>query len=496
MADFSTFIGASYRSQSPVSDQEELINWYVEAMESTGATSVASLYPTPGVVTFATAVGMGGRAMYWGNTVAKKVQSDKGRAFAVFGANFQEIFEDGTSLVLGTLAVDAHPATITGDGALLGHLFITSGGKGYVFDLTTNVLTEIPELVATQGGWVDGYFLAFDIVNGQVRFSSLQNVLSWPGSNVIARTIGADPWRSMVITPYAQVQLIGSQTGEAWFNEGTGNTPFAPDRSGSVPFGCGATFSTAVVGDAIMWLGKTPDGGFQVMRAKGYQPVRVSTHAMEHEGASYPRLDDAIGQCYTEQGHTFYLLTFPTAGVTWCYDESAPEGRRWHKRGTWISELGAYKYWRPVFHCFAFNKHLMADRETSAVYHLSNRFPKDVDNRVIRRLRRSPTAQVENQLIVYHWFELLLETGIGQDLSPHGPPPTVMMRLSKDGGRTWGDERHAAAGSLGFYQTRVYWSRVTQARQLVIEVTVSDPIRNWRVTAAYLRSPQQQRGAA
>jgi len=497
VAEFSAFVGGSYRSQSPVSDQEELINWYVEQMESPGASSPASLYPTPGVTHFTRASRVGGRAMFWGNTIAQDVQSETGRCFGVFGDLFQEFHADGSTGIWGTVAVDEHPATISGNGALVGQIFITSGGKGYIFDLNTHVFTEIPGLVATQGGWIDGYFLAFDIVNSRVRFSALKNGLSWNGADFISRSIGADPWRAMVVTPYGQMALLGAQSSEVWFNEGNLLTPFVPDRSGSASYGCGATFSATVVGESIAWMGKTSDGGFQVMLAKGYKPERISTHAMEHEGATYPRLDDAIGQSYTEQGHTFYVLTFPTANVTWAYDARAPEGRRWHKRGTWISEQGIYQYFRPLFHCFAFNKHLMADRETDHVYHMANRFPMDIDGRVIRRLRRSPTSQVDNQLIVYNWFELLMETGIGKDANPTGPPPTVMMRLSKDGGRTWGDERQASSGAQGFFQKRVYWTRITQARQLVIEVTVSDPIRNWRITAAYLRVPERMaRGSA
>jgi hypothetical protein len=200
-------------------------------------------------------------------------------------------------------------------------------------------------------------------------------------------------------------------------------------------------------------------------------------------------VDNAIGQSYVEQGHLFYLLTFPTANVTWGFDERGAEGRQWHKRGTWVSERDQYEYWRPVFHTFAFGKHLMADRETDRVWHMANTLPRDVDGRVIRRLRRSPTIQRENEDLILRWFELLLETGLGQDANPHGPAPTVMLRISNDGGRTWGDERPARAGSLGAFQTRVYWDRLGQGRQRVLEVVVSDPVRNWRITAAYLQSP-------
>ena len=69
MPAFPPFIGGSYQSQSPIADQERSINWYPEIMEVEGATSRASLYPTPGVETFATVSDVGGRAMLGGHDI-------------------------------------------------------------------------------------------------------------------------------------------------------------------------------------------------------------------------------------------------------------------------------------------------------------------------------------------------------------------------------------------------------------------------------------------
>jgi hypothetical protein len=508
MADFGTFIGSSYRSQSPVSDQEELINFYVEQMESPGATSPASLYPTPGVQLFTFGNAIGCRAMFTSITTTDPFPSQIGRCFAVNGDKFDEILSNSACVTRGIVAVDEFPATIcsngygpTNQGSKLGQgeLFITSGGKGYIYDLGANTFTEVADLAGfhcTQGGCLNGIFLAFSAKTSEIRLSDTFDGLAWQGDLIIARTLGADPWRAMAITPYGQIVLPGEKTGEIWYNDGSFPIPFVPDLSGNFAYGCEATFSISVVGDLMCWLGKTPDGGIQVIGLKGYRADRISTHAMEFEGASYPRLNDAIGQSYVEQGHLFYLLTFPTAEVTWGFDARGPEGRQWHKRVTWISEQDRYVSWGPTFHTFAFGMHLMGDRRTNIIYQMANRLPVDTDGRVIRRVRRSPTLQDENQLVIYNWFELLMETGIGQDApmaSPAGPPPVVMLRISNDSGRTWGNERQARAGAQGAYKTRVYWDRLGQGRQRVFEVVVTDAVRNWRITAAFLRAPEQAR---
>jgi hypothetical protein len=503
MADFSAFVGGSYKAQSPVTDNEELYNFFVEVSESPGATAQASLSPTPGVQPFAIAPASGGRAMFASVTTSDPIPSQEGRCFAVYGNRFVEVFANGTTIQRGVVAVDENPATISTNGygsadtSGRGQLVVTSGGIAYCYELATDVLTQITTLsndgvVATQGACVNGYFLIFDRNSSTMYMSFLLDGSRWDLSQYFQPSIITNPWQAMAVSPFGQIILPGVTNGEIWYNAGTFPIPFAPDLSGLLSYGCVATFSITVVGETVMWLAKTPDGGIQVMQLQGYRPQRVSTHALEFQGASYPRVNDAIGQAYTEQGHTFYLLTFPTANVTWGYDEKAPEGRRWHKRGTWISEASVYHYFRPVFHAFAFNMHLMADRESARIYQMSSALPRDVDDRVIRRLRQSPTVQNENMRIVLTWFELLLQTGIGQDAAPFGPPPTVMLRVSKDGGRTWGDERQASAGALGAYLTRVYWARITQGRQTTFEVTVSDAVRNWRITAAYLRTPQGQ----
>src|SRR6187397_3739291 len=123
MADFSAFVGASYKSQSPVSDQEELINFYVEATGSPGATAQAVLHPTPGFELFATVpvpagapFSTGGRAMFYGITTTDPFPAQVGRCFSVFGSSFDEILATGAVIHRGIVAADENPATITTNG--------------------------------------------------------------------------------------------------------------------------------------------------------------------------------------------------------------------------------------------------------------------------------------------------------------------------------------------------------------------------------------------
>ena len=66
-----------------------------------------------------------------------------------------------------------------------------------------------------------------------------------------------------------------------------------------------------------------------------------------------------------------------------------------------------------------------------------------------------------------------------------GAKPVVCLRLSNDGGKTWGAEMQREAGRRGEYWRRVRWNRLGMARRRVFEVVVTDPI-PWRLTGAYV----------
>jgi hypothetical protein len=107
-----------------------------------------------------------------------------------------------------------------------------------------------------------------------------------------------------------------------------------------------------------------------------------------------------------------------------------------------------------------------------------------LDARYIRRLRRAPHLAQENTRVFYRRFELDLERGVGL-ATGQGSDPTVMLRLSRDGGHTWGEPLTMSAGTLGAYTTRVIARRLGQARDTVFEVTVSDPVA-WSLVNAWL----------
>lgn len=414
------------------------------------------------------------------------VDAATGRQFFVNGTLLWEMDANVTITPRGTVAIDSNPATISSNGDGGGQLFVTSGGNGYVYDLTANTLTQVSALngKATMGDQLDGYFLALDANTGTVYISDLLDGSTWStGTAFFQRNSAADPWIAMKVEA-GLIFLLGAETGDTYYNAGESPVPFIPTSTGIISYGIAAAFSLEVADGALYWLGRTVNGRGMVLKATGSRPEVVSNRALEYTFSQYGSVSDAIGDTYTMDGHTFYILTFPTAGVTWCFDPTVPLPMAWHERGTWLSEDNDFDAWRPLYHAFAFNEHRMLDRSGGGVYVLSASSGTDVDSLEIRRMRRSPALVKENLRLFYPCFELGLEPGLGLQ-SGQGSSPLVMMRQSNDGGKTWGNERQHSGGLVGQYGKRVRWLACGSARRRVFEITVTDPI-PWRLMDAWL----------
>ncbi|HEX6038916.1 packaged DNA stabilization protein [Longimicrobium sp.] len=479
------FVGPSYVDRSLTADQEDTINLYVEKLQSEGATHKFALLPFGGVESLATLDTSGAGRAHW-------FEDSEQREFAVIGSSLVEIDRFGALTSRGTVAVDANPATICSNGAVGGQLFITSGGNGYCYDLGTNTLTQVTALdgKATQGEFLDDWFFALDANTGTLYRSDLLDGLTWTtGTNFVQRSLAPDPWIAMKRLNRL-MYLFGAVTSEVWYDAGTTPFPLAPHPSGLMSLGVAAPFSVARSNDELLWVGASDLGAGSVQRASGFQPQPVATYPIEMAIGGYATISDAVADTYTDQGHRFVQFTFPSAGVTWVYNATSDT---WTKRGTWISEDGAFTHWRPRWHVYAYGEHRWLDGETPVVYRATPDLTLDVDSRPIRYVRRAPALTNENERVFYSSVEAELERGVGTTTG-QGENPQVMLRISNDGGKTWGPEMWRSAGKIGEYGKRVRWNRMGAARRRVYELVLTDPV-GLKLMDLYVEMAQQPRAA-
>jgi hypothetical protein len=467
------FIGGSNVSQSLIADCEETYNLYVETAQSEGATSPRGLFSSPGYQrwTGGAASGVadiGGRTSLYAN----------GRLFQVWGGGFYEVAANGTCTKWGAVVVDANPAQMVFNGVVGGQVGIASGGNAYCFVLATNTFSQVLAGECTMIAYAAGFGLAFNILNGKVRLSNLNDLTTWNPATFFQRSLFADPYQAMFVDANNLVWMIGTDTFEVRYNSGVGTQPFVP-LSGLVgAYGIAAPFAFGRSAKGNFWLARNSEGIGSVVRTTGAAPEPISTYAMNTAIAGYlrsARIDDAEMLTYEQEGHTFVCVAFPSVPATLVVDA---DSQSWTKRGVWNAARGQYDLWTPRTHVEAFGKHLIGERTTGNLYAMDTAYATEIDGTGIRRLRRAPARTNAHRREPVDLFELLMDVGVGLQGAGQGSDPQVLLRVSEDGGRTFGNELRASMGRIGEFQRRVYWNALgcSQLGDMTVEVVVSDPV--------------------
>lgn len=460
----SGFVGGTVLARAPSVAHELTINMFPARVPSPDGKGPLVLYGAPGS-TIDTDLGT--------RQPVRAAFSQDGRAGFVSGDGLFEYFGPGSVIRRGSVALDTMPATICSNGLAANQWFVVSGGRGYIFNLSTNAFAVIADADfpanAVMGGYMDGYFFVL-VADGRFFISALNNGTSWAAADVARRSQGSDTWRAMVIDP-PTIWLLGSYTTEPWYDNGAAAFPFTAIPNAFIDVGVAAPFSAAMVGGQLCWLGQNREGIRAVYATPPQQfSAMPISDAIAPALADYTRVDDAIGWGEAWDGHLFYVLTFPTQNVTWVFDLSG-ERVQVHQRGYWRN--GEWEAWRGRSHCVVNGRHLVGSRLTGIVYEQSlNTYDDAGDD--LRWLRQPPRVWLANQRLFQDHLELHQEPGVGG----MGPgDPRVDLEWSNDGGHTWSNVHQASLGRQGTYLTRVHWRQLGAARDRVYRFSGTAPTR-------------------
>lgn len=462
---FPGFVGPAYTLSSLNAAAQRCVNFYPEIVEVEEEKRII-LQPTPGLELFATLPAGPVRGMYALN----------GHLYAAGGGTMCEVSSVGVVTNYGAIENDNRPVSMAGNTT---QLAIASAGAGYILAGTLSPITSAGFPGATHVVFLDGYFISLDPDSQQFRISGLYDGTTWDALD-FASAEGAPDKAIAMMADHRELWVFGSQSIEGFYNSGNADFPLSRIGGSFVEHSCAASRSPAKLDNSIYWLDGGPEGAGMVYRLEG-RPVRVSTHAIETAIQGYTRIDDAIGFAYQDQGHSFYVLNFPTGQATWVYDAAS---NLWHERAYWNQATASFEAHRGQCHAYAFGKHLVGDRTTGNIYALKHDVYTD-NGDTIRRVRRAPHIGAENHRLFYSLFEPHFEAGAALP-SGLGSDPQCMLRWSNDAGHTFGSERQAAAGKLGQYTRRAQFWRLGSGLDRVFELSVTDPIR-WVLLDAYLK---------
>ncbi|WJZ48158.1 packaged DNA stabilization protein [Phage DSL-LC05] len=416
------------------------------------------------------------------------------RGLWVLGSNLYVV--SGTQLYKVTPAyVVTLIGSVTGTGPVSmadngTQLFVACNGPSYIYNSLTDVFQQItdPDFPgAVTVGYLDGYFV-FNEPNSQKIWVTalLEGTLVDPLD--FASAEGSPDGVVGIIVDHGQLWVYGTNSIEVWYNSGNPDFPFERIQGAFNELGCAAAYSLAKMDNGLFWLGKDARGQGMVYRANGYSGQRISTHAIEWHIQQYGDLSDAIGYTYQQDGHSFYVLIFPTADTTWVYDVAT---QAWHERAGFAN--GEFTRHRSNCQAFFGTKVLVGDYQNANIYSFD--LDDFSDNGSIQKWLRSwralPTGQNNLKRTAHHSLQLDCETGVGLNLG-QGSDPEVMLRWSDDGGHTWSNEHWVSIGKIGEYYRRAIWRRLgmtLKLRDRVYEVSGTDPVKIAIMGAELMISP-------
>ena len=464
-------LGQSYVARSPNAAANRCVNLFPEALIE--GRDAAWLQRAPGL-RLLTTLGTGPVRGLW-------VFGDM--LYAVSGANLYSVSPAFIVTLIGAVGGTGR-VSMSDNGT---QLFVATNPRSYIFNKATSVFVEINDPDFPGAGTVaflDGYFVFNEPDSQKLWVTSLLD-----GTAVdpleFASAEGAPDNIVGVISDHREVWVFGTTTTEVWVNSGDADFPLQRIQGAFNEIGCASAASIAKLDNGLFWLGTDARGKGIVYRSNGYTGARVSTHAVEWQIQSYATISDAISYSYQQDGHSFYVLTFPSANKTWVYDVAT---RMWHERASGnLAEL------RHRSNCgTAFNGQIVVgDYETGALYALDPNVYSDGANvqRWVRSWRALPPGADRLKGTLNHQLWLGCQGGVGTDLIDQGRNPQVMLRWSDDGGHKWSNEHWTSMGGIGETDTRVIWRRLGSAGKLhdrVYEVSGTDPVKI-AITDATLR---------
>jgi hypothetical protein len=233
-----------------------------------------------------------------------------------------------------------------------------------------------------------------------------------------------------------------------------------------------------------MWVALDDRGGPIIVQADGYNPIRVSTFAIEQfmGTASSADIESSVAFTYRQDGHLFYVLSIPNLQTTWVYDVTTSDMLQvptWHERAYTATDGSGLSRHRGVSNGYVAGKHTTIDYSTGALYFFDQDGYTD-NGAVITRQRITPHISNNTKRLFYNWLAIDFKTGSGDFVTTE---PQIMLEYSNDGGNTYPVMLTKSVGAIGSYNTRVIFNQLGTSRDRVFRLTLTDPI-DWALSGA------------
>jgi hypothetical protein len=275
--------------------------------------------------------------VFWWDSQTRLIAVSGGKTYQLTTATGTPTEITGSTHSTGTRVTFAEMGSTT--------LFSANGAK--IKKITTSAVADLSDADApttvTHVAALDRYLIANQTGTGLFWWSDVNAPEVWTGNYAEAEA-GPDLLKAILVSNM-EINLLGSATMEIFHDDGT--SPFSRLGQGFAQSGTIAPYSFAYSPsqDMLMWL----DATGQVVAMNGRTPVPVSLTINKYI-ATFTTITDALGDCITIDKRPYYVLKFPTQGVTLVWDFSTAA---WYE---WANYTGTgYTYTAFLGNCYAYS---------------------------------------------------------------------------------------------------------------------------------------------
>lgn len=472
-------LGNSIAGHSQVITAQRRLNCYLENREDGDKTKVAVI-GTPGLSPLFSISGVGGLPM-------RAMDGDANYLYVVASNQFLQCNPTtGAALFTDTLMTNS---TLCSTAVSPTQVVIADGVTGYVFTIATGAFTTLssgstwPAVGAKTVTFISGFFVAEQPGTQAFWVSNAFDGSTWNALATASASSDGDTIQAVDQLSGNLIIFMG-QGMEYWTNAGTSPQPFQPVLSAFNQWGLAAIFSRQHIDQALIFLALNTNGTAQVVKASYYTVTVISTPDLEYIINNFSTFSDAVALTYQTGQHGMYQLTFPTGNRSFVYDTSTGI---WSEAQTGTSVIPS-RHWGNLS-TLAAGTNFISDYATSQLYEMSPTTYTDNGQTIIRQLITRHVLSQFNRVRISLLY-LDMETGVGLTTG-QGSNPMIMLKSSKDNGRTWSAERWAPLGKIGVYLWRVVWRRFGSARDYVFSITMSDPVKFVMTSGAIKLSERQ-----
>jgi len=360
-------------------------------------------------------------------------------------------------------------------------LLLVTGENGYIFDTTNNFKqTDITPQLPPEGSdsccFLDGFFIVNRRNTQQFFISQPYDGLKWNALDFASAESAPDNLVA-VSANNGYLYLLGQYSTEIWVNNGGALFPFSRIQGATITYGLVSIDSLTVINTSLIALVRDRYGMLAIGTMANGQFATVSTTDITYIINQYPDVQSADAFVYAIDGRYFYQITF-NQSQTWLYDFKSTA---WSRIQSGTDTKSKYQYG------LAFGQKFIVSSATDGGLAMLNidTFTEE-GTPVIREIRFNHIfAASQNYTLISRiraWFETgqgLVGNGttVNNTDQPQGTNPQCYLQISRDGGHTCGEYLKTELGRRGEFTARAEWRRLGAARDWVLKIRVSDPVK-------------------